>query len=263
MSEKKKALRVLILAAGYGTRLYPITKDTPKPLLLVEDRPIIDHLLDKIASSGCIKEVFVVTNDKFYSNFCAWRDIAKEEFEKLSIKIINDGSTSVQDRLGAMGDISFVARENHLKDDILVVGGDNLFDQGLEEYIKFSLSDKHKATLGLFDIKNKRKASNFGVVRLDKDMKVISFEEKPKNPNSSLIAMCLYYFSSEIFSLIFRYLEETGKHDTTGDFINWLHNRVEVFGFTFKGRWDDIGHIDSLCSWEDEYCKFKERSVKQ
>ncbi len=253
-------MKALILAAGYGTRLYPITKDTPKPLLLIQDKPIINHLLKKIEDAGTIEEAFVVTNDKFYPHFCEWLDCAKEEFPALSIKVINDGSKSVDDRRGAMGDVSFVIHEQKISDDILVIGGDNLFDEGLNGYIKFS-KGKHKATIGLFDLKDKKQAGKFGVVGLAKDNKVISFEEKPKKPSFSLIAMCLYYFSSEAIKLVSEYLKETGKHDTTGDFISWLSNKIPVYGFIFKGRWDDIGHIDSLCNWEEDYCKFKKEGA--
>lgn len=248
-------MKALILAAGYGTRLYPITKDRPKPLLLINESPIINHLLEKIADADCIEEVLVVTNDRFYANFCEWLAGAKEKFKNLSIKIINDGSTSPDDRRGAMGDVSFVIQEKNLKDDILVIGGDNLFDQGLEEFIRFSL--KNKAVIGVFDIGNKKEASKFGVAGLDKDNKLISFEEKPKHPTSSLIAMCLYYFSSATFKFLFQYIKETGRCDTTGDYINWLYRKISVYGFIFKGRWDDIGHIDSLCNWEEDYCKYR------
>lgn len=252
-------MKALILAAGYGTRLYPITKYTPKPLLLIKDRPIVNHLLEKIEDFGSIKDVFIVTNDKFYANFCDWLDLSAGKFGKLNIKMINDGSTSPADRRGAIGDVSFVIKKENIKDDILVIGGDNLFDESLKGFIKFSLN--HKSTLGLFDIKNKKEASKFGVAGLDKDGRVISFDEKPKIPHSSLIAMCLYYFSSEIFKLIFQYLKETGEHDTTGDFIHWLYQKIPVYGFIFGGKWDDIGHIDSLCNWEEDYRKFKKGGV--
>ncbi|MDP2939218.1 MAG: nucleotidyltransferase family protein [Candidatus Omnitrophota bacterium] len=250
-------MKVLILAAGYGTRLYPITKDTPKPLLWIDDSPLINYILGKIKKFDFIKEVFVVTNDKFYTNFKEWHSCLNEPFKKLSIKIINDGSTSVENRLGAMGDINFVIQKESVKDDILVIGGDNLFDEGLEKFIEFSQSLGKEATIGLFDIGNKKEASKFGVAGLDKDNKVISFEEKPRQPSSTLIAMCLYYFSYKTFEFISQYLKETVKHDTTGDYINWLHSIIPVYGFIFKGKWSDIGHIDSLCDWDEGYCKYK------
>lgn len=256
-----KNLKALILAAGYGTRLYPITKDTPKPLLLIQGRPIINHLLEKIEEVDSIQDVFVVTNGKFYPHFVEWQNSLKGKFKGLRLKIINDGSTSPDDRKGAMGDVGFVVVNESIKDDILIIGGDNLFDQGLNDYLGFSIKCNHKATIGLFDIKDKKEASKFGVVGLSKEGKVISFEEKPPKPNYSLIAMCLYYFSYEAFDLIFKYLDETHNRDTTGDFINWLHNKIPVYGFIFKGKWDDIGHIDSLCNWEEDYCRFKKEGA--
>lgn len=256
-------MKALILAAGYGTRLYPITKDTPKPLLMIQGKPIINHLIDKIHAVRDIDEVFVATNDKFYSNFKEWQTASKEIFKDLSIKVINDGSVSPEERKGAMGDVGFVVYNEKVKGGLLVIGGDNLFDEGIDKFVRFSLSKDYKATIGLFDIKDKKYASKFGVVDLDKDNRLVSFEEKPNHPKSSLIAMCLYYFSAESLRFIFEYLEETSHHDTTGDFINWLHNKIPVYGFIFKGRWDDIGHIDSLCSWEEDYCKYKEGRVKK
>lgn len=256
-------MKALILAAGYGTRLYPITKHIPKPLLVVQGKPIVNHLIEKVHAVKDIDEVFVITNDKFYSSFKNWQVAAKEVFKGLSIKVINDGSTSPEDRKGAMGDVGFVVRERDVKDDLLVLGGDNLFDESLEKFVKFSLSENRKATIGLFDINDKKHASKFGVVDLDGDGRLVYFEEKPKSPKSSLIAMCLYYFSAESLELIFKYLKETSHHDTTGDFINWLHKKIPVYGFIFKGRWDDIGHIDSLCSWEEDYCKFKEGRIEK
>ena len=153
------ALKALILAAGYGTRLYPLTKDMPKPLLLIKNKPIINHLIEKIEAVKDINEVFVVTNDKFFGHFKEWQASVKEKFKELSIKIINDGSVSAEERKGAMGDVGFVIFNEKIKDDLLVIGGDNLFDQGLSEFINFSIREKHKATIGLFDIEEKKQAS--------------------------------------------------------------------------------------------------------
>lgn len=257
-------MKALILAAGYGTRLYPLTKHTPKPLLMIQGKPIINHLLKKIEESGCIREVFVVSNDKFYPHFTEWLSSAKDMFQALAIRVMNDGSTSPEDRKGAIGDVAFVIGEAGIAEDILVIGGDNYFDQGLKEFIAFSQAGAHKATLGLFDIKEKKEASKFGVVTLGRNKQVISFQEKPAVPDSSTIAMCLYYFSTDTFGLIEEYLAQTETADTTGEFIKWLSAKIPVYGFLYRGAWDDIGHIDSLCNWDKGYYKYKEeRRVKK
>ena len=236
-------MQVLILAAGYGTRLYPLTKNTPKPLLPCNHKPIINYLLDKVKNFSGLSEIIVITNDKFYVHFKDWAETLKGF--PASIKVLNDGTTSPEDRLGAMGDIDFALKRNKVAEDLLVMGGDNLFNYSLDSYITFSKRNAPKATIGLYDIKETVLALNFGVVQLDHKKKIISFEEKPKTPKSTLIAMCLYYLSKDSLHSVSDYLRETKRSDTTGDYINWLSMRDTVYGFKFEGKWYDIGSIEA------------------
>ncbi len=236
-------MQVLILAAGYGTRLYPLTKDTPKPLLPCHDRPIIDYLLDKVKDCADLSDIIVVTNDKFYGNFKAWAKNHKTL--RKSIQVFNDKTTSPEDRLGAMGDIDFILKKDIVREDLLVMGGDNLFDYELDRYIGFAKQKNPSVTIGLYDIREAEQAKIFGVVQLDNKNKVISFEEKPKAPKSTLIAMCLYYIPRDSFHFVSQYLGESQKSDTTGDYIHWLMEYDTVYGFKFSGKWYDIGSIEA------------------
>ena len=243
-------MKILILAAGYGTRLYPLITDTPKPLLEVAGRPLIDHLLARLEGVSGIKEILVVTNDKFQAHFTAW---AKKLKAPAPVTVINDGTTSPENRLGSVGDIRFVLDNFPVKDDLLVLGGDNLFDFSLKGYYDFARQKAPRVTIGLYDIGEKKEATQFGVVAIDGKGKVVSFEEKPQSPQSSLIAMCCYYFPQATLGYVAEYMAQTKKADKAGDYIRWLSEKKEVYGFKFQGKWYDIG---SLESYQEAQTKF-------
>jgi glucose-1-phosphate thymidylyltransferase len=236
-------MKALILAAGYGTRMYPIIKDTPKALLDIKGKPIINHVIDRLRSFAGLNEIIVVTNNKFHQILEDWAKRAKALFPKITV--VNDGTNTPEDRLGSIGDIKFILDKVKLNDDLVVVGSDNLFNFNLDEYIRFAIEKKPKVSIGLFDIGNIKEATKFGVVELDKMGKIASFEEKPAEPKSSLIAMCFYFLPKETLGLIGRYIKETNKADKAGEYIKWLKENDTVYGFTFKGKWFDIGSIES------------------
>ncbi|MBI3990632.1 MAG: nucleotidyltransferase family protein [Candidatus Omnitrophica bacterium] len=232
-------MKALILAAGYATRLYPLTKEYPKPLLEVGHKPIINYILDKLEPLGEIDEILVVTNSKFMPKFNKWRS---KLHSKKPITLIDDLTKSNNDRRGAIGDTAFVINKKRLKDDLLVMGGDNLFNADLKVFLSF-VKDNPNPTIGAYNIKNIRKASNYGVIKLNKKNVVVDFKEKPKNPESTLIAMCLYYFPKGKLKLIKEYLCSSKETcDATGFYIDWLRKRVPVYGFVFNGFWYDIGN---------------------
>ena len=234
-------MKVLILAAGYGTRLYPYTRNFPKPLLKIGKRTIINYLLDKIKELDNISRIIVVTNNRFFKQFKAWKDGLKRKYP---IRIINDLTTGPQDKLGAIGDMHFVFTKERFAGDFLVIGGDNLFKGSLFDFIHFAKSKHPFVTIGLFKIKDKSQARNYGVVSLDKQNRIIEFCEKPSRPKSSLVAMCLYYFPQEKLQLIKKYLKSPShSRDTTGTYINWLSAKDKVWGFIFRDFWFDIGHL--------------------
>jgi glucose-1-phosphate thymidylyltransferase len=232
-------MKALILAAGYATRLYPITKEFPKPLLKVGDRPIIDYIIDKLANIEAIDEIIVVTNTKFISRFRKW---AKKHKNKKGLNLVDDLTKSLDDRRGAIGDMNFAINKKHIKDDLLVIGGDNLFDGDLRDFLQFAKIKNKKPVIGAYNIRSRVKAKKYGVIKLDRKNRVIDFQEKPVSAKSTLVGMCLYYFPKEKLSLIKKYLEsKANKKDATGLYIDWLRKKIPVYGFKFNGRWYDIG----------------------
>ncbi|VAX37121.1 hypothetical protein MNBD_UNCLBAC01-1625 [hydrothermal vent metagenome] len=245
-------MKALILAAGYGTRLKALGENTPKALLEIAQKPLVNHILERIEGLNNLTEVMLVTNDKFYTTFQQW---AQATQFSVPIKIINDGTKTPEERLGSIGDIDFTIKKTQLKDDLLVVGGDNLFNYNLDDFIDFSCQKNDSVSMGLYDIHNLEEATQFGVVGVDESSKIISFEEKPQNPKSTLIAMCFYYLPKNSLNLIGEYLDETKISDTSGDYIRWLRENHDVYGFKFTGKWYDIGSIEA---YEEAQEKFKD-----
>jgi len=242
-------MKAIILAAGYATRLYPLTKNTPKSLLEVGNRPIIDHILDKLGAISEIDEVFVVTNNKFYSNFQEWAN--KKDHSK-KIIIVNDQTTSNDDRLGSLGDVRYVLDNKKIDDDIMVLAGDNLFDFSLEEPFNI-FRNKNKSVVVLYDVKDIELAKHYGIVEIDENNKMIDFEEKPKNPKSTLSSTGIYIYPKIVKDSLIKYLEENGQNDKAGNFLEWLHKNDEVYCSVTKERWIDIGTLDQLEKAKKEY----------
>jgi glucose-1-phosphate thymidylyltransferase len=234
-------MKALILAAGYATRLYPLTKDYPKSLLAVKQRAIIDFIIDKLDSLDAVDEIIIVTNSKFISQFRKWQ---KKQSTDKPIHLVDDLTKDNASRLGAIGDMDFVINEKRLRDDLLVVGGDNLFEDGLSGFLRFAQERRKKSpVIGVHQLKDKAHASKYGVLKLDKKNKIVDFQEKPARPKSRLVAMCLYYFPKEKLGLVRKYMQRRTrkKADAVGLYINWLSRKVAVYAYIFGGRWYDIG----------------------
>jgi glucose-1-phosphate thymidylyltransferase len=244
-------MKALILAAGYGTRLYSLGKNTPKALLEIKGRPLVNYVLEKIAPLPGLDEVILATNNKFYAAFQDWAE--QQTASPHPIHVVNDGTNTPEDRLGSIGDIDFVLKKRAVEEDMLVVGGDNLFDDDLGAYIGFALKKSPSVTIGLYDIADTQEAGKFGVVELDAQRRLISFEEKPAQPQSTLVAMCLYFFPRESLGFIADYLAESKTCDTTGDYIRWLHKGKDVYGFQFSGKWYDIGSVETYKQAQEKF----------
>lgn len=236
-------MKALILAAGYGTRLYPLTKKYPKALLPVGMRPLIDYIIEKLAGIKSLNEIIVVTNDKFFSNFTSWAKRAKLKRRGLRLKVLNDGTRTEKARLGAIGDIYFALESEKIQEDTLIIGGDNLFEEGLSQFLKFAYARKGRAAIGIYDIGKKSLAGKYGVVSLDSgNNRITGFSEKPDHPRSSLIATCLYYIAKENLRYFKEYFNDPrNEKDSAGSFISWLSKKEEVYGFVFRKHWYDIG----------------------
>ena len=235
-------MRALILAAGYGTRLAAVAKDTPKPLLTVAGKGLIDHAVNKLKTVNGLSEIVVVTNNKFDRVFEQW---AKTHGD-VKIRVVNDGTNSPEERLGSVGDIHFVWSNEKELDDWLIIGGDNLFDQDLNQFMDLAKLKAPAVTIGLYNIGDIAAATKFGVCGVNSEGKIISFQEKPAKPLSSLITMCLYYFPKQSLDYIKEYKKESKALDAAGSYIQWLSEKKNVYGFQFGGKWYDIGSIESL-----------------
>ncbi len=247
---------VIVLAAGYATRLEPLTLKTPKSLLPVAGSLIIDRILDKVgAVKDKVHSIYIITNAKFFENFRSWLVIS--EYRR-KIFLINDGSTSNDTRLGAIKDISIVIKDKAVDDDVLVIAGDNLFDFNLNEFLEFAKTRPDGVSIALHDIKSLDEAKSFGVVKIDGNNKVVDFAEKPKTPASTLISTGIYYFPRGKLSFIDRYVGMQDKVDAPGYYIGWLSKADNVYGFAFSEDWYDIGTIESYKRADTEYLN-KER----
>ena len=228
-------MKALILAAGYATRLYPLTRDRPKPLLELAGRPLVDWILDRIAEVEEVEEVHLVTNAKFAPAFRAWAPP--------QVVVHDDGTRSEDDRLGAIGDLAFVDLAD---DDLLVIAGDNLFDFSLRDFVGFWRTKGIASAVALYDVGDRELARKYGIVELREDDRVAGFVEKPERPPSTLAATATYLFHREHLALVSRYLEEGNSPDQPGRFVAWLQAREPVYGYRFEGEWLDIGDREQL-----------------
>ena len=242
-------MKGLILAAGYGTRLYPLTLDCPKPLLDVGGRSILARLLEKLEGVGSCDGAYIVTNAKFSDVIVEW---TKKHKYRFPVDVINDMTISNDDRLGAIGDMDLVMSEKHIKDDVLIMAGDNLFEFDIMDFISFAREKKH-LSIALFDVKNIELAKKYGIVSLSNDSKVVSFQEKPDLPASTLASTGIYYLPDEGISAFSEYMKTDNSKDAPGNFIKWMSETYGVYGYVFTEGWYDIGDTVSLAKADIEY----------
>ncbi len=233
-------MEILILAAGYGTRLYPITLDIPKALLQIGGKYLLDFLVNKAKPIGN-SHITVVTNEKFYGRFLDW----SKQYSDSPIDILNDQTQREEDRLGSIGDIEFAIKDRGIQTDCLVLGSDNIFSWDLKEFVDFA-QKKNKPVVGLYDVSLINEAKRFGIASLDSRSRIIDFKEKPEQPESTLAGTCIYYFPADSLSLFNEYSRERKDKDTTGQYISWLCKANEVYGYTFDGKWLDVGTKEAL-----------------
>ena len=231
-------MKALILAAGYATRLRPLTDDIPKMLLPLAERPMLDYLLDRLYEVDELDEIHLVTNTRFAE---AFRDWAPED-----VLVHDDGTTSNDGRLGAIGDIAFAIERGELEgEDLLIVAGDNLIGYSLAEFVAFWRAHEGSA-IAVRDLGDPELLRQYGVVELDEDDRVVGLEEKPAEPKSDLAATASYLYLADHLALLPRYVEEGNPLDAPGNFMVWLHTREPVYGYRAEGEWHDIGDLGQL-----------------
>jgi len=226
-------MKALILAAGYATRLRPLTDTVPKQLLPVGGRPMVDWILDKIREAG-IADVHLVTYGRFAEDFARWADEA-------GVHLHDDGTTTNETRLGAIGDIRFVQERADLDDDLLVIAGDNLFDYSLADYIRFWSGKRGASAVAVYDVGDRELAKQYGIVDVDADDRVVGFVEKPAEPPSTLSATATYLYAQRHAALVGSYLDEGNPPDQPGLFLGWLYTREPVYAYRIAGGWWDVG----------------------
>ena len=238
-------MNVLILAAGYATRLYPLTLNKAKPLLVVGGKPIIEWLVDNLAGVPSLETIYIVTNDKFAADFQSWSQSYQTRHPEFNFKIVNDGSTSDDDKLGAIGDINFVVTQENLSHtSLLIAAGDNLFTESLADFVATAINSE--VTVAVYDVGDIEAVKKYGNVAVDAAGIMTRFEEKPQKPQGTLAAIALYYYSPAVLSLLRTYLAAGNNADQPGRFVQWLYTRKPVNTFQIKGRWLDIGSKETL-----------------
>jgi len=238
-------MNVLILAAGYATRLYPLTLNKAKPLLDVAGKPMLAWAVDNLRGVAGIETIYIVTNAKFSADFETWAKNYQRANPEFRFKIVNDGSTGDANKLGAIGDINLVlTRENAVGSDLLVIAGDNLFRESLAGFVDYA--KKTQATVGVHRVDDREAIKKYGVVTVDADGVITHFEEKPKDPKSNLAAIALYFYSRGVLPLFTTYVAAGNNPDQPGLFLQWLYRRGPVNTFQITGQWLDIGSKETL-----------------
>ncbi|MBQ2879821.1 MAG: nucleotidyltransferase family protein [Anaerotignum sp.] len=234
-------MKAIILAAGYATRLYPLTLNMPKALLPIGGKPIIDHIVAQMDTVEDLDEIYVVSNDKFAGHFEEWAKTAKS---RVPITVLNDGTTDDSNKRGAIGDIFFVIEEMKINDDLMVIAGDNFFTYSLKDYVRF-FREKDRDCVCVKVWEDESQLSQFGIALLDWAGKVLDIEEKPAKPKSNTVVFAAYLYKKETVPMFREYLEAGNKPDAPGNFPAWLYRRKEVYAYTFDGECYDIGTPES------------------
>jgi len=238
---KGKYMKAIVLAAGFGTRLRPLTDNTAKPLIDVAGRPIIDHIIDKIEQLSDVDEIVVVCNERFHADFQVWQAALKCS---VPIRLINDGTTCNDDRRGAVGDIAYALDHTDGDPDVLVIGGDNIFAFDLQPLL--DSYNRHGNSIVIRDVKSPDLARLYATVELTPKGRVTAMVEKPENPATTLASLCIYAYGKSIRQRVREYAESGHGMDTTGEFASWMCTVEPVFGCALEGTWFDIGDMESL-----------------
>jgi glucose-1-phosphate thymidylyltransferase len=230
----------IVLAGGYATRLYPLTKSFPKALLPVEGKPMIDHILDKLYEIDRIDKIVVSTNKKFEGQFVNWlRKIDKRKELILTV----EQSTNEKEKLGAIKALSEIQKQ-FKNEEFLVIAGDNLFDSKLNDFIEF-YELKKAAVIAGYERRNEIVTKNYSCIEIDAEGRITGLVEKPVNQVTNLIGTCIYAIPQTAMNRIHNYLNEGNSPDSPGYFIAWLCGKEPVYCYILTGRWWDIGTPES------------------
>ena len=240
-------MKCLILAAGYATRLYPLTENFPKPLLKVQDKTILDWLVDDIDGSHLVDEYIIISNHKFAHHFEQW---AATKTQKITV--VDDGTSTNETRLGAVCDIQFAISQLNISGDMLVIAGDNVLDFSLQHFVRYA-ADKQTSCVMRYYEHSEEKLHKCGVLEIDEADCIIGMEEKPSQPKSHWCCPPFYYYSSSDAALIPEAISNGCGTDAPGSFIAWLCQRATVHAMEMPGKRYDIGNLQSYEQVQIEY----------
>ena len=242
------AITAVLLAAGYATRLYPLTKDRPKALLPLGRGVILDEVVRSLEAVPNLRARVLVTNGRFAGQFGQWRAA-----RGAAVQILDDGTTTEETRLGAIRDLELARGATDPRDDLLVLGTDNLFRWRLSDFVTAAERHRPHASIALWEAPSAGAATQFGVVLRDPASRIRAFAEKSPQPPSREVALCVYYFPAAMCGQIRRFIEQGGNPDAPGYFLEWLVRQAPVYGIMMPGAWYDIGSPESYQTVVEEY----------
>ena len=232
-------MQAVVLAGGYATRLWPITKHRPKMFLPVGESTVIDRIFEELEADDRIDDVYVSTNERFAEDFR--EHLAASEFEKPTLSV--EDTTGEDEKFGVVGALAQLVEREGIEDDLLVIAGDNLISFAVSDFVDF-FEARDGSALAAYDVGSRDRATSYGVVELDGD-RVVDVQEKPENPKSSLVSIACYAFSEDTVPLLEEYLADGNNPDEPGWFVQWLHEQQPVYAFSFEEAWFDIGTPES------------------
>ncbi|EMA45266.1 sugar phosphate nucleotidyltransferase [Halobiforma nitratireducens] len=232
-------MKAVVLAGGYATRMWPITKHRPKMFLPIGDSTVVDRIFAELEADDRIDDVYVSTNERFAPDFEA--HLADSGFEKPQLSV--EETTDEDEKFGVVGALAQLIDREGIDDDLLVIAGDNLISFDVADFLDY-FQERSAPTLAAYDVGSREKATSYGLVELEDD-RVVDFQEKPDDPKSTLVSIACYAFPQGSLSLLPTYLEEGNNPDEPGWFVQWLQNREPTYAYTFEGAWFDIGTPES------------------
>ena len=234
-------MNAVILAAGYATRLYPLTLDRPKALLPVAGRPMVEHLLLRLEGVEGLNAIHLVTNSKFAGAFREW----SAGWDGQEVQIVDDGTSDEETKLGAIGDLELTIRAAAIDDDLIVLAGDNLFSESLAPFGAFARA-KAAPVIGVYDVGDLEAIRRYNSITLDADDRLTYFEEKPEHPRTTLTGIALYFYPRKSLGVVREYLAAGNNPDQPGRLVEWLYPREPDYAWRVPGRWYDIGSAETL-----------------
>ena len=240
-------MKCLILAAGYATRLYPLTENFPKPLLDVGGKTILDWLVDDIHTAGVVDEFVVISNHKFAHHFDKWAAT-----KSMKVTVVDDGTDSNETRLGAVKDIQFAIDKLGIDDDMLVIAGDNVLSFSLTKFLAYA-KEKGTSCIMRYYEPEEKKLTKCGVVEIDENDRIVSMEEKPAQPKSHWCCPPFYYYTRQDAKLVAKGIEAGCGTDAPGSYIAWLCTQTAVSAMEMPGKRFDVGNLESYNKIKEEY----------